>query len=157
MSTSSSDISASMNNILLAPSPSTVYVESLEREVAYLKTQLNERTAWPHVQQAFFERLYQDVLNTNLPEACDPDALYGRLLHLVKTHEDMTSDTWSPQQEFNVEITYRVTVCGTLEAKTKADAKRLAAMQEITFQIDDSEDLLECDIHDVAFESASAY
>jgi hypothetical protein len=111
-------------------------VADLERQVEYLKTKLNESKQWLAVRDRFLQRLYSDLHDAPMPLSADTAGMYERLQELVK-HDAETNAVWLPLQEYTVELTYIVTVIGTVNAASPEDAEAMARDQYLEFALKD--------------------
>jgi hypothetical protein len=113
--------------------------QKLEMKVQYLTSQLEDAKRHPRQWKGVIERLYEETFDTALPYDADLDKMYDRVHELIE--EDSDNEVWNPERDFDVTLTYIVTVTGTIRAKTEDDARLEAKENTPEVYLGDSDTL----------------
>jgi hypothetical protein len=135
----------SVSSILLSPNGTAELAElqqqldDTKKELAevtlrreYFKNALEDARKFPQQLKGVMERLFSDALDEDLPLEADAAAMYQRLVQLVA--DDKEHDVWNPLRDYDVTMTYIVTVTGRVRAKNEEDAEQLARDDEPEFK-----------------------
>lgn len=118
-------------------------VTELEKTVAYLKAQVQDARSFPKQLRGVMERLYSDVKEEILPLDADVDAMYERIKELVEVDDD---EVWAVEQEYDLTVTYIVTVTGKVTATSEDEAKEKVHSDYLSFSLEDEGPLDDADI-----------
>lgn len=127
MSTNGFDVAAAVSSMVLPEADRQQEIETLKNQLVALQ-QDNKQLTWKLDQAQRFDRqknlvvrkIYQEAKGEELPTGYDTDEMYDRIVELVESDE---ADTWTVEQDFDVSISFTVTVRGTITAKTEDEAR----------------------------------
>lgn len=118
-------------------------VTELEKTIAYLKAQVQDARSFPKQLRGVMERLYSDVKDEILPLDADVSAMFERLKELVEVDDD---EVWTVEQEYDLTVTYIVTVTGKVTATSEDEAKEKVHSDYLSFSLEDEGPLDDADL-----------
>jgi hypothetical protein len=122
-----------VTSILLPAVDQAQRADALEREVQLLKARLEQALRFDVQRDAVLDSIYESAFDESLPADTDYDALLDRVIELVRADED--NDLWRPERDYDVTLSYSVTVSGTIRARSQDDAKDLVADLDPSFSV----------------------
>lgn len=129
----------------------TAKIDQLEKQVAelqkqneYLKNTAQHLRSFPAQLRGVLEQLFEDCTDTSLPDDADIDAMYDRLKELFE--QDSDEEIWNPEREYDVALTYIVSVTGRVTAKSEKDVKDQVHADYLSFRLQDEGPLTDTDI-----------
>lgn len=141
----------SVASILFDGPTVTAKVDALEQHIAelqkqneYLKSTALYNRSFPSQLRGVLERLFDDCTDEPLPDNADIDAMYDRLKELFENDSD--HEVWNPEREYDVTVTYTVTVTGRVTAVSASAAEDRVMDSELSFRLDDEGDLTDTDL-----------
>lgn len=129
----------------------TAKIDQLEKQVAelqkqneYLKSTAQHLRSFPVQLRGVLEQLFDDCTDIELPDDADIDAMYDRLKELFENDSD--EEIWNPEREYDVALTYIVSVTGRVTAKSEKDVKDQVHADYLSFRLQDEGPLTDTDI-----------
>lgn len=129
----------------------TAKIDQLEKQVAelqkqneYLKNTAQHLRSFPVQLRGVLEELFDDCTDIELPDDADIDAMYDRLKELFENDSD--AEIWNPEREYDVALTYIVSVTGRVTAKSEKDVKDQVHADYLSFRLQDEGPLTHTDI-----------
>lgn len=137
-------------------STSETYISQLQRRIAELEVlTVSLRSSLKYAEASNVRResviadLYQQAKGEPIPSNIDTDQAFDRLAELIAEDDD---DVWSPTMEYDVSITFTVTVSGLVTARSEEEARRIALEDLPTLCIDDENAVAGADVDGVEFD-----
>lgn len=119
-------------------------IAELQKQNEYLKNTAKHLRSFPVQLQGVLEQLFDDCTDRSMPDGADIDAMYDRLKELFENDSD--AEVWNPEQDYDVAITYIVSVTGRVRGTSEADVKEKIHSDYLSLSIEDSGPLTDTDI-----------
>lgn len=121
-------------------------LQSLRRRVVTLDSREYQR-------KQVIADLYKQSKGETMPDHTDIDAAFDRIVELMEDDED---DVWSAERDYEITITYSVTVKGTVRAATEDDALEAAREDLPSLKLADDGCLDDVTLYDTDIDSVEA-
>ena len=124
------EFTQSISNTLLDPQ---ILITAAQEELRITKEQLEKANSFESQLDAVLEHIYVGAKGDALPDDANKWEMCGRIVELVMADDRAV---WTPEREFQVTVTFNVTLTGTVKARTSKEAEQKVYVDEPTLSME---------------------